>query len=85
MCGAQKAREAPIPALWPETNNFEQKYVTAKLPTSVIRTCMSYRVAITEMMSIIQNDLLCIHLSQDGKTAADWAMDHGHDELAAIS
>lgn len=85
ICRAKKAIEAPRPTLWPERIKYEQNYVTAKLPNFIMRTCMSYRVAITEMMSMIQTDLLYIHWSQDCKTAADWAMDHGHDELAEIS
>ena len=85
ICRAQKAREAPRPAFCPKTINYKQKYVTTKLPNFLMRTCMSYRIVITKKMSIIQTDLLCIHWYQDGKTAADWAIDHGHDELVEIS
>ena len=85
ICRAQKDKKAPRPTLWPETINYEHKYVIAKLPNSTMRTCMSYGVATTEIMSIIQTNLLCIHWSHDGKTVVDWAMDHGHDELDEIS
>ena len=77
ICRTQKAKEVPRSALWPETINYEQKYVSAKLPSFTMRTCMPYSVAITEMMSIMQTDLLCIHWSQMVRQlqTGRWTMD----------